>query len=143
MRQAKYGDTVRVHYTGKLGDGTMFDSSLKREALQITIGQGQVISGFEQAVLGMTPGQSKTVVVHADKAYGPYLKERVLVVDRKEFPAEFKPTIGEQIQLRQPDGRGIVVTVTGFSESSLTLDANHPLAGKDLTFDIELLEIIK
>ncbi len=142
MAQAKNGDTVKVHYTGKLEDGTVFDTSINRDPLQFTIGEGQIIPGFEQAIVGMNPGESKTTKVQADKAYGQHLKEMVVVVDRNQFPVDLKPEVGQRLQTRQADGRAIVVTVTDVSESSVTLDANHPLAGEDLTFDIQLLEIV-
>jgi FKBP-type peptidyl-prolyl cis-trans isomerase 2 len=142
MAQAKHGDTVKVHYTGKLEDGTVFDTSINRDPLQFTIGEGQIIPGFEQAVVGMNPGESKTTKVPADKAYGSHHKEEVLVVDRNQFPVDLKPEIGQKLQIRRTDGQTIVVTVTDVSESSVTLDANHPLAGKDLTFDIQLIELV-
>ena len=142
MAQAKYGDTVKVHYTGKLEDGTVFDSSIKRDPLQFKIGEGQVISGFEQALVGMNPGESKTTKVPADKAYGSHHKEMVMTVDRDKFPANIKPEVGQQYQIPKEGDRKTVVTVTDVSESSVTLDANHPLAGKDLTFDIQLVEIL-
>jgi len=142
MAQAKNGDTVKVHYTGKLEDGTVFDTSVERDPLQFTIGEGRVIPGFEQGIIGMNPGESKTTKVPADKAYGPHRKEMVLVVDRNQFPVDSKPKIGQQLQSRQADGRTIRVKVTDVSESSVTLDANHPLAGKDITFDIRLVEIV-
>ena len=142
MAQAKHGDTVKVHYTGKLEDGTVFDTSINRDPLQFTIGEGQIIPGFEQAVVGMNPGESKTTKVPADKAYGSHHKEEVLVVDRNQFPVDLKPEVGQKLQIRQADGQTIVVTVTAVSESSVTLDANHPLAGKDLTFDIQLTELV-
>jgi len=142
MTQAKHGDTVKVHYTGKLEDGTVFDSSIKHDPLQFTISEGKLIQGFEQAVVGMNPGESKTTKVPADKAYGPHREEMVLEVDRKEFPEHLKPKVGEQLQVRHAEGQTIVVMVTDVSESSVTLDANHPLAGKDLTFDIQLIEIV-
>ena len=142
MAQAKHGDTVKVHYTGKLDDGTVFDTSIKRDPLQLTIGEGRVIPGFEQAVVGMKPGESKTAKVPADKAYGPHREEMVLEVDRNQFPEHLKPKVGERLQVRQPDGQTIIVTVTDISEASVTLDGNHPLAGKDLTFDIQLIEIV-
>ena len=143
MAQAKDGDTVKVHYTGKLEDGTVFDTSIERDPLQFTIGEGRVIPGFEQAVAGMNPGESKTTKVPADKAYGPHRKEMVLVVDRNQFPVDLKPKIGQQLQSRQTDGRTIRVTVTDVSESSVTLDANPDLCReKDLTFDIQFLEIV-
>lgn len=142
MTQAKDGDTVRVHYTGKLDDGTVFDSSIDREPLQFTIGARQVIPDFEQAAVGMNQGESKTFKIPADKAYGPHRKEMVLVVDRDQFPEHLEPRVGQQLQMSQEDGRTLAVRVTQVSESSVTLDANHPLAGKDLTFDIELVEIV-
>ncbi len=142
MTQAKMGDTVKVHYTGKLEDGTVFDTSTNRDPLQFTIGEGRVIPSFEQAVVGMNPGESKNTKIPADKAYGPHREELVLVIDRNQFPVDLNPEVGQRLQSRQADGRTIVVTVTDVSESSVTLDANHPLAGEDLTFDIRLLEIL-
>ena len=139
--QAKDGDTVQVHYTLKLEDGTVFDTSIGGDPLQFTIGDGQLIPGFEQAVVGMSPGESKTVEIPADEAYGPYLEELVMVVDRDQLPEDLQPEVGQQLQISQPDGQTILVKVIDVSESSVTLDANHPLAGKDLTFDIELVEI--
>jgi FKBP-type peptidyl-prolyl cis-trans isomerase 2 len=142
MAQAKHGDTVRVHYTGKLDDGTVFDTSVDRDPLEFTIGEGQIIPGFEEAVVGMNPGESKTITVLADEAFGPYREEMVLVVDRSQFPVDLEAKVGEHLQIGQADGRITVVTVTEISESSVTLDANHPLAGKDLTLDIQLIEIV-
>ncbi|MFQ6057453.1 MAG: peptidylprolyl isomerase [Anaerolineae bacterium] len=142
MAQAKHGDTVKVHFTGKLEDGTVFDTSINRDPLQFTIGEGQIIPGFEQAVVGMNPGESKTTKVPADKAFGPHREEMVLVVERNQLPVHLQPKVGQQLQMRQADGQIILVKVTDVSESSVTLDANHPLAGKDLTFDIQLIEII-
>ncbi len=140
--QAQTGDTVRVDYTGKLEDGTEFDSSAGREPLQFTIGQGSMIPGFEQAIIGMAPGESKTVKIPVDEAYGPYRDELVLAVDRDELPADLEPEVGQRLQMPQADGRVIVVTVIEVSESSVTLDANPPLAGKDLIFEIQLVEIL-
>jgi peptidylprolyl isomerase len=142
VAQAKHGDTVKVHYTGKLEDSTVFDSSTKRDPLQFKIGDSQIIPGFEQAVVGMNPGESKTIKLPADKAYGPYREEMVLVVDQNQFPKNLKLEVGQQLQIPQKDGRKTLVTVTNFSESSVMLDANHPLAGKDLSFDIQLIEIL-
>jgi peptidylprolyl isomerase len=142
MAQAKTGDTVKVHYTGKLDDGTVFDTSSDREPLQFTIGQGQLIPDFEQAVVGMNPGESKTVQIPSDNAYGPHREEMVLDVDRSEFPEDLEPRVAQRLQVSQSDGRTFPVTVTGVSESKVTLDANHPLAGKDLTFDVQLTEIV-
>ena len=142
MAPVKHGDTVRVHYTGKLTDGTIFDSSLDEEPLEFTLGEGQVIPGFEEAVLGMNPGQSKITKVRADKAYGAYREDMVMVLNRNQLPAHIQPEVGQQIEMRHEDGTAFIVTVMDVSESSVTLDANHPLAGKDLRFDIELLEIV-
>ena len=141
MAQAKNGDTVAVHYTGKLVDGSVFDSSIDRDPLEFTIGEGQVIPGFEEAVLDMGLNETKTVTIPANKAYGPYHEDLVTVADRDQLPADLKPEIGQQLQGRQPDGQVVVVTVIGVSESNVTLDANHPLAGKDLTFEIQLVAI--
>jgi peptidylprolyl isomerase len=139
MRQAKHGDTVRVHYRGKLKDGSEFDDSFDREPLQFTIGKGQIIPGFEEAVMGMNPGDSKTTELPVEKAFGPYREDMVTVVDKSQFAQwELEPTVGERVPIPQSDGPPIDVTVTGVTESEVTLDANHPLAGEDLTFDIEL-----
>jgi len=139
---AKNGDMVKVHYTGKLDDGTVFDSSTGREPLQFTVGEHEVIPGFEEAVVGMNQSESKTVKVPADAAYGPRFDEMVLKVDRSRLPQDFEPQVGQQLQMKRSDGHTIIVTVSEVSESDVTLDANHPLAGKDLVFDIELVEIV-
>jgi len=139
---AKNGDTVKVHYTGRLGNGTVFGSSVGGEPLQFTLGAGQVIPGFEQTVIGMQPGESKTVVIPADQAYGPYRDELVMVRDRDQLPPDWEPQVGNRFPLTQPDGQVIWATVIDVSESSITLDFNHHLAGKDLTFDITLVEIM-
>jgi len=140
MTQAKEGDMVKVHYTVKLGDGTVIGSTTNHEPLQFTIGEGQILPGFEQAVVGMNPGESKTIEVPADQAFGPHLDELVVVIDRVQLPEDFNPKIGEQVQFRQEDGQIATVLVTDVSESSITIDANHPLADKDLTFDIQFIE---
>lgn len=142
MAEARHGDTVRVHYTGRLADGTVFDTSLGQEPLEFTLGAGQVILGFEEAVVGMNPGESKTVEVSAEQAYGPHREELVLEVDRRQVPPDLDLEVGQQLVLRQAPGQLIRVMVTNLSESSVTLDANHPLAGKDLTFEIQLMEIV-
>jgi len=141
MAQAKIGDTVKVNYTGTLDDGTVFDSSLRSGPLEFTIGDGQLIPGFENAVIGMTPGETKTQRVLAEDAYGPHADFLVIEVDRRRVPAELDPKVGDRLQLQHPDGRSTPVLVTQVTDTSITLDANHPLAGKDLTFQIELLEI--
>ena len=143
MAQAKMGDTVKVHYTGKFEDGTVFDTSDNREPLQFTIGQGQVIPGFERAVVGMNPEESKTTIIPSNEAYGPHYKEMVIVVDKSSFPPNLEPEINQRLQLCNPNGQVVLVTVIEIAESTVTLDANHPLAGKDLTFDLKLVEILK
>ena len=141
MAPAKTGDTVKVHYTGRLDDGTTFDTSADREPLEFTIGQGQLIPDFEQAVIGMNPEESKTIRIPADKAYGPYREDMVMKVERDRLPADLKPKVDRKLQMRHPDGQSTVLTIIEVSDSQVTLDGNHPLAGKDLTFDIQLTEI--
>ncbi|HEY9903629.1 MAG TPA: peptidylprolyl isomerase [Candidatus Sericytochromatia bacterium] len=141
MLQAKPGDTVKIHYTGRLDDGTVFDSSDNREPLEFTINEGQVIPGFEQAVVGMTPGESKTEKIPMHQAYGPHREEMVLEVSREQIPPDLQPEVGQQLQIQQPNGQPVAVFVTDVTDAKVTLDANHPLAGEDLTFDIHLVEI--
>lgn len=142
MAQVKQGDTVRVHYTGKLSDGTVFDSSANRDALEFTLGKGQLIAGFEKAVKGMSPGESVTVEIPADEAYGPHRPEMVVEFGRDRLPGDMDVEVGQRLQLRQKDGQSVVVKVTGTTDTTLTVDANHELAGKDLTFDIQVVEIV-
>jgi peptidylprolyl isomerase len=141
MTQAKIGDTVTVHYTGKLSDGTVFDSSNGGDPLEFTLGEGELIAGFENAVVGMNPGETKTAEIPVDQAYGLYNPDMVIDVDREQMPAELEPEVGQQLQLQQPTGEMIPVVITKVEESVVTLDANHPLAGEDLVFDIELVAI--
>ena len=141
MVQAKVGDTVKVNYTGKLGDGTVFDSSVDRDPLQFSVGQGQVIAGFDEAVIGMSPGEEKTVNIPSDQAYGSYREELVMVVGQEQMPPDLSVEVGQQLQMRHPSGQAIPVLVTDISDTKVTLDANHPLAGEDLTFEIELVDI--
>ena len=142
MRPATHGDTVRVHYRGKLQDGSVFDAT-DREPLQFTIGGGQLIPGFEEAVVGMNPGDSKTAELPAEKAFGRYQEDMVAVVPKSQFADwEVEPAVGERVPIPRPDGPPIDVTVTEVTESDVTVDANHPLAGEDLTFDIELIDIV-
>ena len=141
MTEAKNGDTVKVHYTGKLKDGDVFDSSEGGEPLEFTIGEGQVISGFEEAVLGMSPGKSKTVEIPADKAYGERVDDLVVQIDREEMPPDMDCEAGQKLRVGGSDGPAAVVTVLEVTEAAVTVDGNHPLAGEDLTFDIQLVEI--
>lgn len=140
MDQAKNGDKVKVHYTGTLEDGTRFDSSVDRDPIEFTIGEGKIIRGFEQAVLGMKTGETKSVKVAADDAYGPHREELVMTVERSELPPDLDPVVGQALELRQAD-RVFPVKVTEVSPENVTLDANHPLAGETLCFDIELVAI--
>jgi len=141
-QQAKTGDTVKVHYTGRLGNGTVFDTSMGREPLQFTLGQGQMIRGFEQAVMGMSVGEHKTVSILSAEAYGSYRDDLVVVMDRANLPPDWQPEVGAQYTFTSPEGSLFQATVIEITESTVTIDANHPLAGKDLIFDIELVEIV-
>jgi len=137
----KEGDTVKVHYTGRLQDGTVFDTSVGSEPLEFTLGQGQTIPGFEQAVAGMQVGDNKTVTIPVNKAYGPRRDDLILEVSRVELPEDLEPNVGMQLQSIQPDGSALVFTITEVSDTTIKVDGNHPLAGQDLKFDIELVEI--
>jgi FKBP-type peptidyl-prolyl cis-trans isomerase 2 len=141
MTQAKQGDSVKVHYTGKLNDGTVFYSTTGKDPLKFTIGRNEVLPGFEQAVVGMTIGESKSAKVIAGKGYGPHREEMVVEMDRERFPNHIDPQVGQQYQIPQADGQSSIVTIIDVSEELVTLDGNHPLAGKDLVFDIQLVEI--
>ncbi|NHQ59334.1 peptidylprolyl isomerase [Chlorobium sp. BLA1] len=142
MAKAKEGDIVKVHYTGTLDDGTMFDTSADREPLEFTIGGGQVIRGFDIAVMDMAPGEIRVSVIAPEDAYGVHSKELVTDVDRERFPADMELEIGQQLQVGLTDGQQAIVMVVDLSDTSVTLDANHPLAGQTLTFEIELVEIV-
>ncbi len=142
MAPAKTGDTVMVHYTGRLDYGSVFDSSEGGEPFELTLGEGLVIPGFEAAVTGMSPGDTRTTKIPAHEAYGAHRPELVMEVGRDQLDANLKPQVGDQLRSEQPDGGQFTVIVTAVSESSITVDANHPLAGKDLTFEITLVEIL-
>lgn len=142
MSGAKTGDTVKVHYTGRFDDGDVFDTTTNREPFQFKIGGDDVILGFQQAVIGMKPGDTKTERITQESAYGPYLNELVVEIDKTNIADDVEPEIGQRFRVSQPDGNKFDVTVKAVSESKVTLDANAPLAGKDLTFDIELIDII-
>jgi len=135
------GTKVLVHYTGTLDDGTRFDSSRDREPLEITLGEGQVIPGFEKTIAGMEPGQTVTVTIPEEEAYGPHNEDMVLRVPRSSFPPEIPVKVGEQLLLRAPDGNEIPAFIVDVDDAEATLDANHPLAGFTLTFEIELLGV--
>jgi peptidylprolyl isomerase len=142
MSQAKSGDTVRVHYQGTLDDGAEFDSSAGREPLQFTVGSGQVIAGFDGATIGMAVGEKKTVNIPCGEAYGAHDPEQVREIERGQIPDNVDLTPGAQLQASTPDGQQLLLTVVSTTDAMVTLDANHPLAGKDLTFEIELVEIV-
>ena len=141
MSQAKSGDTVRIHYTGTLSDGSTFDSSAGRDPLEFTLGTGQVIAGFDNAVDGMTVGEEKTVEIPCDEAYGQVNPDARQNFPRAQVPDDVPLEIGTRLQLSGPQGQPIMVTVAEVTDEVVVLDANHPLAGKDLTFQIELVEI--
>ena len=141
MSTAKAGDTVRIHYTGTLDDGTVFDSSEGRDPLEFVVGSGQIIPGLDVAIPGMAVGDSKTVTAEAAQAYGPRHDEARQAVPRGEIPPEIPLEVGLQLQMQSPQGQVIPVTVAEVTETEVVLDANHPLAGKDLTFAIEMVAI--
>lgn len=141
MSHPRPGDTVAVHYTGRLADGTVFDSSREREPMELTVGGGQVIPTFEEAVAGMQPGEARTITIPADQAYGPHREELMVSVERSEFPDHIEPAVGLALEVRQEGGEAAIVRVAEVSGEEITLDANHPLAGEDLTFDLELVAI--
>ncbi len=141
MSSARRGDIVTVHYTGSLSDGTVFDSSAESDPLMFTIGEGHVIVGFEEAVIGMEKGESKTTTLPAAEAFGLYKEELLVEVGRDMFPEHLVPEVGKPLTLQGSDGSTMEVIVADVAESSVTLDANHPLAGEDVVLDIELVEI--
>lgn len=139
--QAKQGDTVHVHYKGSLEDGTVFDSSEGSEPLQFTIGSGDVIPGFEEAIVGMDLGDHKQTTIPADQAYGARREELVFQVEREQLPPNSDVSVGDFLRIGFPDGRTANVQVAEMDDASVTLDANHPLAGKTLVFDLTLVSI--
>jgi peptidylprolyl isomerase len=143
MSQAKAGDTVKIHYTGTLDDGTQFDSSSGREPLQFTLGSGQVIPGFEKAVEGMAVGDSKKVNIPPEQAYGPRHEQMIQEVPKTALPDDLEPAEGMALQAQGQDGRVVNLTVTAVQDDSITVDGNHPLAGQALNFDIELVDIAR
>jgi len=142
MSEAKTGDTVRINYTGKLTDGTQFDSSVGREPLEFQLGSGQIITGLDREVEGMKVGDKLTVSIAATDAYGPHDEQKVQNVPREAIPAEIELQPGMQLQAESPQGP-VALMVVNVTEAEVTVDANHPLAGKDLIFDVELVDIVK
>lgn len=142
MSEAKSGDTVRIHYTGKLDDGTEFDSSAGRDPLEFALGSGQVIPGFDTAVTGMTVGDSKSVSIAPDEAYGERHEQLIQDVPKDALSDDVELAVGMQLQSQSPDGQVMQFIVTAVASETFTVDANHPLAGQTLNFDIELVEIL-
>jgi FKBP-type peptidyl-prolyl cis-trans isomerase 2 len=141
MEKVKEKDTVSVHYTGTLPDGEVFDSSVDREPLSFTVGAGQMIPGFDSAVVGMEVKEKKSVTIPATEAYGEVRPDMVQIISKDQLPPDLKPEVGQQLASELPSGEQIIVTVSEITEAEVTIDANHPLAGKELTFDIEVVEI--
>lgn len=142
MQQVKNGDTIKVHYHGKLTDGSTFDSSEGREPLEFEVGSGMVIPGFDDGVTGMAIGEKKTINIPADEAYGQKEDERIMEFPLDRFPPDMEPEIGMQLNMSNGQGENIPVVITEVNDDSVTLDANHPLAGEELIFDLELVEIV-
>ncbi len=142
MSEVKSGDNVQVHYHGKLTTGEVFDSSLEREPIQVQVGGGQVIPGFDKALMGMTVGEKKTVTIPCDEAYGQRQDQLVDQIPRSQFPSEPEPMAGMQLMAQTPDGGQFPITITDVQEDLITVDANPPLAGQDLVFDLELVAIL-
>lgn len=141
MATASDGDTVTVHYTGKTEDGTVFDTSEDSEPISFEVGADEVIPGFEEAVVGLEPGETETATLPPEQAYGPRSEEHVVPVPREELPGELDPEVGDDLQLRLEDGQTAAARVTDTDEDTVTLDLNHPLAGRELTFDLKLVSI--
>jgi peptidylprolyl isomerase len=142
MSKAKSGDTVRVHYTGKLEDGTKFDSSAGKDPLEFSLGANDVLPGLDSAIEGMAVGDSKSVKIAANDAYGPRHEQLIQDVPREHLPDDMQPAVGMQLQAQGQDGQPIRLVITAVEDKTITVDGNHPLAGKPLNFDIELVEIV-
>ncbi len=141
MAEAKKGDTVRVHYTGTLSDGSVFDSSEGRQPIEFQVGAGEVIPGFESAVEGMQEGEERRITIPAVDAYGARSEERMVTVERSRLPSDMEPTVGQPLEMNQA-GQTFRVTIAEVTDETVVLDANHPLAGHDLTFDLRLVQIV-
>jgi len=141
MQKVKKGDTIKIHYHGKLSDGTTFDSSEGREPLEFEVGSGMVIKGFDEGVEDMIVGEKKSITIPFADAYGPVNEEMVIEFPKNQFPPDLTPVVGIQLEMSNSEGHRIPVKIIEVKEESVVLDANHALAGKDLTFDLELVEI--
>lgn len=142
MAAVKKGDTIRIHYKGRLEDGTVFDSTDGGASLELTIGRGEFLAGLEEGVLGMEPGGSKTLLIPAEEGYGMHKDERVFEYERERLPEGLQPKVGLEMQMYRADGLPVTVRLVEVSEKTVTMDCNHPLAGKNLIFDITLEEIV-
>lgn len=142
MKKVKPGDRVKVHYTGRMKSGRIFDSSKEKDPFEFTVGSDQVITGFEEAVIGMQKGESKNVTIGFDKAYGAKSQDMILTLPKSDFPKGIDFKVGQHLQLQPGDGQRISVVITAMTDTDVTIDGNHPLAEEDLIFEIELLEII-
>jgi len=142
MVRAKYGDTVKVHYTGILDDGALFGTTAGKTPLQFTIGKGRFLHGFEDAIVDMYVGEHKVTTIPMEKAFGPRREENILVVKRENFPEHLEVEPGQQLKVPGEEGQSAIITVVDVSESAVTLDTNHPLTGRDLIFSIELVDIM-
>ena len=142
MQQAQEGDKVKVHYHGTLRSGEIFDSSQGREPLEFTVGSGQVIKGFDEGVKGMSIGEKKTVEIPVEDAYGEKSQELIIEFPKSQFPTDMNPEVGQQLMMSNGSGQSFPVTIKEVKEDAVLLDANHPLAGQDLIFNIELVEIV-
>lgn len=140
MTEVKKGDNVKVHYTGKLNDGTVFDSSEGGEPLEFAVGSGQVIAGFEEGVVGMKVGESKVIEIPVEKAYGERNDAMVIQAPIEQVPPDLNPELGMRLEMGGANGEILRVVVTEITDNHITLDANPPLAGKDLTFEVEVVE---
>lgn len=141
MSKAQKENKVKVHYTGTLENGTVFDSSREREPIEFEVGGGEMIKGFDDAIVGMTVGETKTFTIAAEDAYGPRRDEMVFKVDRNQLPEGMEPEVGQHLQTEAEGGQPVILEIVEVEAENVTLDGNHPLAGKDLNFDIELMEI--
>ncbi len=142
MTQAKMGDKVRVHFIGSLKDGTVFGATIDENPFEFTIGEKNMLPGFENAVVGMRKGESKTITLSPENAYGPYKKELLFTTKKSGFPPEIKPEVGKRLQVRLKDGQAALATVKHITDDEIVLDVNDPLAGKTLSFKIELIDIL-
>lgn len=142
-RKTKNGDKIKVHYIGRFTDGTIFDSSKDRDPLEFTLGEGQVIPGFEQGLVGLAVGDGAEIHVEPKDGYGESNPDMIAKVEKSQFPAEIKPEVGQTLEMEQPNGQAIPVRITEIEGETVTLDANHPLAGRALEFEVELIEIVE